>query len=309
MDRIDLEVRSADGDRRLVAIECKVLSDLGPDQLPRYKKTHPASKSILLTLPYRTYATELLDEWEYVHWKTAVEPFTRSHNAWVRRTAQAWVSYLQSDDVVSGSIAWNELLPGSANANHDLQRKAAYLCARAGNGFYLGSSNAGGKPLLVLRIPVTGLEGTVVMAEVQDANSRATFTAEDDHVEGAAGVVTFIGIRREYPLGDKIQSYDFEALATLWDVVQRSEVRFPWSQRPAGRKRRGDDNQELVRRWEAGELPAFVGKGYRGNGYCEYGLKTKKGRPDQSLDEISALLGQIGRLSAEIVEALSHKGS
>lgn len=304
-DRIDIEVRSARKDTPLIAIECKVLSDLGPNQLDRYSKTHAAPTQVLLSLGHRHYGSDVLKVWRSLLWRDVIDAFARSSSEWVRHTAEAWSSYLSSEDALDETLRWDEALADSGNAIHDLQRKAAYLCAHVDNGFFLGSSNAGGKPLLVWRTEVPGRPGTYVMAEVEDAWSRGTFRLEDGRIEGVGGVVAFFGIRREYEDAESDTSYDVDDLTTLWNVIKANEKTIEWSHYRPGKKIEADQRQfdEL---WAKGALPLYMGKGYRGGDYCEYGLKTKRVGAGQTLRDISNLLSRLGDLGQQVVDALAR---
>jgi hypothetical protein len=94
-DRLDLLLQRDGG--QVAAIEVKLLSDLGPQQLARYRVAFPSAGE------YRVLHLERLPvnlrgaaPWESLTWESFLGAHVRSENPWVATTAQAWLAQLAS---------------------------------------------------------------------------------------------------------------------------------------------------------------------------------------------------------------------
>lgn len=307
LDRIDLKVVAADDGAPLLAIECKVLSGLGPRQLLRYTDTHGAPAKIVLTLPHVHLDKDLPKGWEQMTWPTIIGPFTRSTNAWARMTARAWTEHLAAVQQLSGSTRWNSLVVPSRNGLHDLQVKTDYLLQQPGHDFYLGDSSASAKPLICLTTALPSWPGSFLHVEVEDAKGRSMRpqVSEQGEITGGKGLRALISIRQDLTADDPRQPFDWEPLVRAWPVLEASSMAWSGSKPKPGDKRPPSEMEELHRLWASSTLPRHAGQGYRIDGqFVEYGVRTKALPMSATLDEITVFLRELSALADEVVAAL-----
>lgn len=108
-DRIDLLLTH--GDRQVAAIEVKVLSDLGLDQLARYTSALPDAEARyvlhLASLPVNTTTTP---GWHELSWEAVLAAYSASEHPWVAATAKAWLSQLDVlVPAVDEDTVWNDV--------------------------------------------------------------------------------------------------------------------------------------------------------------------------------------------------------
>lgn len=298
-DRIDLVIASVDSPSDyLIAIECKVLSDLGYEQLDRYSQVFPdKTKRYLVALPYRQLDVPV--GWSFLTWPTLIELFANSTDLWVRETASAWLEYLNLSADVDTQSRWNRVISRFGSPIHDLQKKTAYLCDNSETDFTLGASSAGGKPLIAFHREITGFPGMSLHAEVEDANSRGTFEiGEDGETLNVSGLRGFLGIWQDLSSHD--EPYQWELLVRAVPVMLESSL--SWEGRVAGRKQ-PVDAENLAALVERG-FPHSFAKGYREDTYCEYGGKTKKLGPDATMGEITRFLKELEATASQVLRVL-----
>ncbi len=307
LDRIDLKIVAADDGAPLLAIECKVLSGLGPRQLLRYTDTHGAPAKIVLTLPHVHLDKDLPKGWEQMTWPTIIGPFTRSTNAWARMTARAWTEHLTPLQELSGSTRWNSLVVPSRNGLHDLQVKTDFLLQQPGHGFRLGNSSASAKPLIYLTTALPSWPGSFLHVEVEDAEGRTMRpeASENGEITGGKGLRALISIRQDLTADDPRQPFDWEPLVRAWPVLEASSMVWTRSGPRPSKKRPSSEVQELDRLRAEGFLPRHAGQGFRQDGeYVEYGVRTSALPMSSTLDEITTFLRQLSALADEVVAAL-----
>ncbi len=108
-DRLDLLLQSAA--RSTAAIEVKLLSDLGPRQLERYRAAFPTVETYrvlhLATLPVNLRGVA---SWESLTWESVLSAYAASEHPWVSATARAWRTQLASlVPVVDENTVWNDV--------------------------------------------------------------------------------------------------------------------------------------------------------------------------------------------------------
>ncbi|GAA4961755.1 PD-(D/E)XK nuclease family protein [Kineococcus glutinatus] len=111
-DRIDLVLELESLPRSV--IEVKVLSGLGRQQLSRYRTALPEAEHYLLVFPERLQIDIAAQEgWRAITWERLLTAFSRSSDAWVAETAQAWAQHLASSlPRVGADTRWNDLHVG-----------------------------------------------------------------------------------------------------------------------------------------------------------------------------------------------------
>jgi hypothetical protein len=108
-DRLDLLLMQ--GNRQLAAIEVKVLSDLGLDQLARYTGAFPDVEARyvlhLAALPVNTATTP---GWGELSWEAVLQAYAQSDHPWVAATALAWLGQLDRlVPPVDEDTVWNDV--------------------------------------------------------------------------------------------------------------------------------------------------------------------------------------------------------
>ncbi|HWJ65129.1 MAG TPA: hypothetical protein VNT31_00485 [Nocardioides sp.] len=129
-DRLDLLLTEGGG--CIAAIEVKVLSDLGPDQLARYSAAFPGAKARyvlhLAALPVNTTTTP---GWGELSWETVLASYSRSAHPWVAATAKAWLTQLGTlVPRVDANTVWNDVPDAPADFEVALRARVAWLSSR-----------------------------------------------------------------------------------------------------------------------------------------------------------------------------------
>jgi len=110
-DRIDLML-----DEEIMtptAVEVKVLSGLGPQQLRRYGELTREVDHHILIFPERMPTATAGTGWRGVTWEELLGAFTTSEKTWVAETAHAWLAHLQGAmPRVDAHTRWNALAGG-----------------------------------------------------------------------------------------------------------------------------------------------------------------------------------------------------
>lgn len=302
-DRIDIVVSSnSESARPLIALECKVLADLGHEQLDHYSETHDAERKYLVCLPLRKYPHP--EDWTPLFWAELISLFVDSTDSWVTFTARGWLDYLEKTSAVVDTSQWNQMLSHFSTPIHDLQLKSAFLCEHANQGFTLGSSTAGGKPLLCLRLKLEDgkFVGKDVYVEVEDAIGRGTVEAEEGDQINVRGLKAFFPIWQD--LDDpKHPEYEWEPLERIYPTLRDSGIN--WSGTSARKKKFADDEKNLGELLKRG-FPRSFAKGYRDDRrkFCEYGPKSEPLPADATMQDIIVFLNQLNDLAWRCKEVL-----
>jgi hypothetical protein len=126
-DRLDLLLQSAG--RSTAAIEVKLLSNLGPRQLERYRAAFPAVETHrvlhLDTLPVNLRGVA---SWESLTWESVLNAYAASEHPWVSATARAWRTQLASlVPVVNENTVWNDVPDEPAAMELQLRARVTWL--------------------------------------------------------------------------------------------------------------------------------------------------------------------------------------
>lgn len=215
-DRLD--VLLTHGERQIAAIEVKVLSDLGLDQLARYTAAFPDAEHRyvlhLASLPVNTTATP---GWGELSWESVLAAYSMSDHPWVAATAKTWLAQL--DDLVpavDADTVWNDVPEDARDFELALRARIAWL------GHHLGDSTlerdivqSSGGGIWVLRFWAdTAVPNLRVQVEVQEGMTAYEWRADAerryrDRLKGPAPVVSL-------RLSDVDSSEAFD-----WDLLNR----------------------------------------------------------------------------------------
>lgn len=277
-DRIDLLI-DVDGTLR-TAVEAKVLSGLGRDQLTRYRSAWPDAALYALLTP-RDFPIQLdarSEGWQVLAWETLLEALSGSADGWVARTARAWLAHI--DDALPrlhGEVRWNELQPGDSWKLHMRARMAwvfAQLTPPEPIIADLVSSAAGNSWVARMRIP-TGVPGYNVVAEAEERTPvRVVPTTVSEGGPRPLGPKILVALQQTGV--DTSADFDWDWLQAMWTYMDASGL--PWHQGRPGLPSPHD--QANQRRIVAAGAPAFLGYGYghrqtRASRACMFGAQVR----------------------------------
>lgn len=266
-DRLDL-LLSHHG-RPVAAIEVKVLSDLGFDQLVRYSAAYPEARHrYVLHLDALPVNPSGAPGWSTLTWEGLLSTYGCSEHPWVAATAAAWLGQLGTlvPDVEATTV-WNDVPDEAQHFELALRARIAWLAhhldAMTLERDIVQSSGGG---LWVLRFwATTDVPHLRVQVEVQEGLSSYAWKRDPgrsyhDRLKGPAPVVAL-------RLSDVDTSEDFD-----WDLLKRvfdehvldedGEARpgWPW-QTTAANPRNAKDRAAWLAMIESGG-PKWLGKGF-----------------------------------------------
>lgn len=297
-DRIDLLI-DVDGVLR-TAVEAKVLSGLGRDQLSRYRSAWPdATNYVLLTLddfPIRLDARS--EGWQTLAWEVLLQNLAGSANAWVAQTASAWLAHIdESLPRLDSKVRWNDLHPGDPWVL-SMRARMAWVFARLDPpppvAADLVSSSAGNSWVARMRVP-TGVPGYNVVAEAEETTPvRAIPRIVSEEGRRPLGPTILVCLQQTGV--DTSAGFDWVWLHAMWKHM--AEARLPWHQgRPCLPTLHDKVNQQGI---VAAGAPSFLGYGYghrqtKRSSACMFGAQVRL-RPDVTLAEAASALSGVGEL-------------
>jgi hypothetical protein len=266
-DRLDLLLTV--GERQVAAIEAKVLSDLGPNQLARYTSAFPeAERRYVLHLASLPVNPTTTPGWDELSWEAVLTAYSRSEHPWVAATATAWLRQLDTlIPAVDADTVWNDVPDDPPAFELALRARIAWLSHHL-DGMTLErdliQSSGGG--IWVLRFWAdTATPNLRVQVEVQEGMTAYEWRHDPhrryrDRLKGPAPVVSL-------RLSDVDTSEDFD-----WDLLRRVFAEhvldgsgdplpdWPWQLTPAN-PRHPVDRAAWKAMVDAGG-PKWLGKGF-----------------------------------------------
>ncbi len=266
-DRLDLLLTQ--GDRHVAAIEVKVLSDLGLDQLARYTTAFPDAEHRyvlhLASLPVNPRSTP---GWGELSWESLLAAYSMSEHPWVAATARAWLGQLDVlVPAVDANTVWNDVPDDARGFELALRARIAWLAHHLDDLTLerdIIQSSGGG--IWVLRFWAdTQVPKLRVQVEVQEGMTAYEWGADTkrryrDRVKGPAPVVSL-----RLSDVDSSESFDWELLRRVFaehalDANGDPLPDWPWQLTPAN-PRHPVDRAAWSAMVAAGG-PKWLGKGF-----------------------------------------------
>lgn len=311
-DRLDL--RLTQGDQQ-VAIEAKLLSDLGPSQLDRYFTAFPfAHKHFVLHLQQLPFT--LPEPWLPLTWEEVLEAHTQSEHPWVATTARAWLNQLGSlVPQVHSSTVWNALPDDAAGFELALRARIAWLYSRMNEWcrvqHELAMSSGGGAWVAAMRARATTPDHWVI-AEVQEGLNAQEWRPDPTRPFSARvkGPAVLVGLAQIGPLTSS--SFDWTLLHRQFRDHVYGDAGVAVDGRPWHKTSASIRNAEDRANWErvVGQgAPRWLGKGYgmataQTHGVCAFGARLGLS-PTMTLGNIEVELRNLQELVVEMARTQS----
>lgn len=266
-DRLDLLLLQ--GNRQLAAIEVKVLSDFGLDQLARYTTAFPDVEARyvlhLAALPVNTITTL---GWGELSWETVLQAYAQSEHPWVSATAHAWLGQLDRlVPRVDEDTVWNDVPDDPPAFELALRARITWLTHQLdGMSVERDLVQSSGGGIWVLRFwAETAVRNLRVQVEVQEGMTAYEWRHDphrryQDRLKGPAPVVSL----RLSDI-DTSATFDWELLRRVFaehvlDANGEPLPDWPWQLTPAN-PRHPVDRAAWKAMVEAGG-PNWLGKGF-----------------------------------------------
>lgn len=295
-DRLDLLLTH--GDREVAAIEVKVLSDLGLDQLTRYTRAFPhAEARYVLHLASLPVNTTTAPGWSGISWEALLAAYSASEHLWVAATAKAWLSQLDVlVPAVDADTVWNEVPDDPHSFELALRARIAWLAHHLEDSTLqrdIVQSSGGG--IWVLRFWAdTAVPNLRVQVEVQEGMTAYEWRPDSqrryrDRLKGPAPVVSL-----RLSDVDTSESFDWNLLRQVYskhvlDANGEPLPEWPWQLTPANPRHPVDRAAWNVMVAAGG--PKWLGKGFgmavatKAYRECLFGARMQLG-PTLTLGEI-----------------------
>jgi hypothetical protein len=315
-DRLDLLLRR--GERTVAAIEVKVLSDLGLDQLQRYETSFPGADAYVV-LHLAQLPLTLPEPWQSVTWEDVLAVHAASKHPWVAATARAWLDQLAElvPHVDAGTV-WNGVPDDAAGFELALRARVAWLSTRMHTWCQiehdLAMSSGGGSWVVAMRTPAQVPDHWVI-AEVQEGMSAQEWRADPANPYSARvrGPAVLLGLAQIGPATS--ESFDWAFLHQLFKgrVYADNGTALggrPWSATTARLRDPGD--RANWRALVSAGAPSWLGKGYgmataKTHGVCAFGARLQL-PPTLTLGEVETELQELHELVMEMAGSPARAG-
>ena len=218
-DRLDLLLTRAGV--AVAAIEVKVLSDLGIDQLTRYESAFPNLEAYCVlhfaALPVNVRDT---DPWRSLAWEDVLPAYADSDHFWVAATARAWLSQLgELVPRVDAETVWNDVPDKPADFELALRARVSWLTARMHAWCTLPhdsvQSSGGGNWAVRMWLEATS-PGHFVTAEMQEGMTAYEWRYDParPYRKRLRGPVVLVGLREDGP--DTSEGFDWRLLYRMF---------------------------------------------------------------------------------------------
>lgn len=317
VDRLDLLLIR--GDEIIAAIEVKLLSDLGPNQLDRYHVAFPSSRAHFV-LHLRQLPFTLPKPWERLSWEDVLAAYAQSQHPWVATTARAWLNQLHSlVPQVTADTVWNDLPDDAPGFELALRSRIAWLYSRMSHWcrieHELAISSGGGAWVAAMRSR-TAVTNHRVIAEVQEGLSAQEWRPDPVRPFSmrVKGPVVLVGLAQIGP--DTSSSFDWKLLHHLFRDRVYDGDGAPVDNRPWHKTSAHIRNSADRANWKEivdNGAPKWLGKGYgmataRTHRICAFGARLglaptmSLGAIDQELLKLEELVIDMARSTSERVD-------
>jgi hypothetical protein len=302
-DRLDLLLLQ-DG-HEVAAIEVKLLSDLGPKQLDRYRAAFPTTGEYrVLHLGGLPVNLRGADPWQSLTWESVLGAYADSQHAWVSTTARAWLTQLVSlVPAVHADTVWKDVPSDAPGMELALRARVAWLSRQLDSWCTLDHdivpSSGGGNWAVRVWAPV-GTPGHFITAELQEGMTAYEWRPDPAHPyrKRFKGPVVLLGIRQDFVTTSA--DFDWPLLHQLFaehilDEGGNPLDDFNWQTTPA-RPADATDKANWQAIVQAG-APKWLGKGWgmkvaKGTQSCLFGARFGFA-PSSAVGEIDAELRRI----------------
>lgn len=300
-DRLDLLLTH--GSRRVVAIEAKILSDLGPQQLQRYGAAFPdVSQRRVLHLGRIPVDLRTAPGWSSLTWEEVLSAYAASSHEWVATTAGAWLAQLSElVPSIDSATVWNEVPDGVAEMELALRARVAWLYGRLTSWCSLEHdmtpASGGGNWAIRMWAPAARTADHLVTAEFQEGMTAYQWAQQETpYRDRLRGPVVIVGLRQDGVTTSA--HFDWELLHQMFaEHVLDDEAMQHWEwQSTSASPRHAIDKQNWQAMVAAG-APRWLGKGWgmkvaQDQGSCLFGARIQL-LPTQTLGELESTLRDI----------------
>lgn len=299
-DRLDLMLESAGVGT--AAIEVKLLSDLGPDQLKRYQSAF-ASVGVFRVLHLDTLPVTLRDapQWESLTWEDVLTAYANSEHPWVSATALAWRAQLASlVPAVNEDTVWNDVRDDPTAMELELRARVSWLSRQMDAWctieHHLAASSGGGNWVTRISAPA-GASSHSVTAELQEGMTAYEWKPDTlrPYRERFRGPVVLLGLRQDFVTTSA--NFDWELLHRLFSEHVLDDDGEPHEDREWHRTAARPTDPIDKANWQsivASGAPKWLGKGFgmkvaKSAHACLFGARYQL-RPNITLGEVDAEL-------------------
>ncbi|HEY5845849.1 MAG TPA: hypothetical protein VIT42_03555 [Microlunatus sp.] len=309
-DRLDLLL--VNGGREVAAIEVKLLSDLGHQQLARYTTAFPSVEIYrVLHLERLPVNLQSAEPWKSLTWESVLRAYASSEHAWVSTTATAWSRELDMlVPPVGAHTIWNHVPDDVAGFELALRARVAWLASRLDSWCELEhdiAQSSGGGNWAVRMWSATSTADHYVTAELQEGLTAYEWKADPfrTYRDRLPGPVVLLGLRQEGATTSA--DFDWPRLHRMFAEHIIDEAGSPRDDRAwhttAARPTDPTDKENWQRIVQAG-APRWLGKGWgmkvaKSTRSCLFGARfglppsSTLGEIDDELRRLQPLLVQM----------------
>ena len=313
-DRLDLLL--TDGEQRVVAIEAKILSDLGPQQLQRYETAFPdVWQRWVLHLGRIPVDLRSAPNWRSLTWEDVLQAYAASTDAWVATTAAAWLIQLDAlIPPIDSTTVWNEVPDALADMELALRARVAWLYGRLTSwctvDHDMTPASNGGNWAIRMWAVAAGTSDHLVTAEFQEGMTSYEWAPQEQPYRARLrGPVVIVGLRQDGV--STSADFSWTLLHRMFaDHVLQGEALERWDwQRTSANPRNAIDKENWQAMIAAG-APKWLGKGWgmkvaQDLGSCLFGARIQL-KPTTTLGEFEEILRDVERLITCMAESGSH---
>jgi hypothetical protein len=305
-DRLDLLLLHQG--RQTAAIEVKLLSDLGPQQLTRYEAAFPdAGQYRVLHLAGLPVNLREAPAWTSLTWEHVLEAYAHSSNPWVATTARAWHRQLGGlVPVVDATTRWNDVPDDPAGFELALRARIVWLSRQMDTWCEVEHdivpSSGGGNWATRMWVNASSAEHYAT-AELQEGLTAYEWRPDPDrpYRDRVPGPVVLLGLRQEG--APTSEGFDWTLLHQMFSRHVLDENGVPSDGRAWQTTTARPADPVDKANWQAmvtDGAPAWLGKGWgmkvaRTTSSCLFGARFGL-PPDSTLADVDAELRHVQEL-------------